>query len=291
MKLGIQINSFTWPGGPAAIGPTLARIARTADEAGVDSIWLMDHFFQIRGVGPDTDPMLEGWTTLGGLAANTSRARLGLLVGGVPYRAPGLWVKAATTLDVLSGGRAWLGLGAAWNRDEAEALGFHFPVLAERFELLEDTLRFAHEMFAGERGSEGPVNGRQVSPRRALNSPQALSRPRVPIMVGGGGEQRTLRLVARYADACNVFGGPVAVHHKFEVLRRHCEAVGRSYDEIERTTLQDVRVGESVQQVVDRIGELSDVGVEHVILTVKEAHRPERLEMVVCEVLPAARSL
>jgi F420-dependent oxidoreductase-like protein len=291
VKVGLQIPSFTWPGGAAQIGPTLSRIARTADDAGIDSIWLMDHFFQIRGLGPDTDPMLEGWTTLGWLASQTSRARLGLLVGGIHYRSPGLWVKAATTLDVLSGGRAWLGLGAAWNRDESEALGFEFPPLAGRFELLEDTLRFAHEMFQGERGSQASVAGRRVSPRRALNSPQSLSRPRIPILVGGGGEQRTLRLVARYADACNVFGGPVAIHHKFEVLRRHCEAIGRPYDEIERTTLQDVRPGESAQQLLDRFGELADVGVQHVILAVKQVHEPDRLEMLSRDVLPGVRSL
>jgi F420-dependent oxidoreductase-like protein len=298
VKVGLQISSFTWPGGTPEIGPMLGRIVRRADDAGVDSIWLMDHFFQIRGLGPDTDPMLEGWTTLGWLAGHTSQARLGLMVGGIHYRAPGLWVKAATTLDVLSGGRAWLGLGAAWNRDESEALGFVFPPLAERFELLEDTLRFAHAMFEGERGTEAPVPGRRVSPGRALNSPQALSRPRVPILVGGGGEQRTLRLVARYADACNVFGGPVAIHHKFEVLRRHCEGVGRPYEEIERTTLQDVRLalepgdrGETPDAVIDRFGELADAGAQHVIVTLKGIHEPGRLEAFLGAVLPGLRAL
>lgn len=291
MKVGLQIDSYTWPGGAGAIAATLGRIAGRADDAGFDSIWIQDHFFQIRSIGRDTEPMLEGWTTLGWLAGQTTRARLGLLVGGIHYRAPGLWIKAATTLDVLSGGRAWLGLGAAWNRDESEALGFRFPPLAERFELLEDTLRLANEMFEGERGSERPFDGRQVRATRALNSPQSLSRPRVPILVGGGGEQRTLRLVARYADACNVFGGPVAIHHKFDVLRRHCEAVGRPFDEIERTTLQDVRVGESAGQVVDRLGELSDVGVQHVILAVRDVHRDERLGIVADEVLPHVRGL
>jgi F420-dependent oxidoreductase-like protein len=298
VKVGLQIPSFTWPGGNAQIGPTLSRIVRSADEAGIDSIWLMDHLFQIRGLGPDTDPMLEGWTTLGWLAAQTSRARLGLLVGGIHFRSPGLWVKAATTLDVLSGGRAWLGLGAAWNRAESEALGIEFPSLAERFELLEDTLRFAHAMFQGERGTEEAVAGRRVSPQRALNSPQSISRPRVPILVGGGGEHRTLRLVARYADACNVFGGPVAIHHKFEVLRRHCEAIGRPYDEIERTTLQDVRLalapgerGESPEGVVERIGELADSGAEHVIVSLKDVHDHDRLDAFLGDVLPGLRAL
>ncbi|HET9613362.1 MAG TPA: TIGR03560 family F420-dependent LLM class oxidoreductase, partial [Candidatus Limnocylindrales bacterium] len=196
MKLGIQIPSFTWPGGVEAIGPTLGRIARQADDIGMDSIWVMDHFFQIRGVGPAEDPMLEGWTTLGFLAANTSRARLGLMVGGVHYRMPGLWVKAATTLDVLSGGRAWLGIGAAWNEDESLSLGFPFPPLAERFEMLEETLQIAHEMWHGERGTEAAFDGRQYHARRLMNSPQSISRPRVPIMIGGGGERKTLRLAA-----------------------------------------------------------------------------------------------
>ena len=187
MKIGLQIEAFDWPGGSAAIGPTLARIARTADDAGFDSIWLMDHFFQIAGIGPVTDPMLEGQTALGFMAAHTTRARLGLLVGGIHYRMPGLWVKATTTLDVLSGGRAWLGIGAAWNREESRALGFPFPPLGERFEMLEETLRIAHGMFSGERGSGEAFRGRHFAASRLLNSPQSLSRPRVPILVGGGG--------------------------------------------------------------------------------------------------------
>src|SRR3954454_11205450 len=238
MKVGLQVSSFTWPGGPEAIGTTLGRVAHDADEAGFDSIWVMDHFFQIRSVGRPEEPMLEGWTTLGFLAAQTRRARLGLMVGGVHYRQPGLWVKAATTLDVLSGGRAWLGIRAAWNEQESRGLGSPFPPLAERFEQLEDTLQMAHAMWEGERGTEAPFEGRHVKAGNLLNSPQSISRPRVPIMIGGGGEQKTLRLVARYADATNVFGGPEAIHHKYEVLREHCEAVGRNFDEIERSNLQ-----------------------------------------------------
>jgi F420-dependent oxidoreductase-like protein len=227
MKVGLQIDSFTWPGGAEAIGPTLARAARTADDVGFDSIWVMDHFFQIRGVGQPEEPMLEGMTALGYIAANTVRARIGLMVGGIHYRHAGLWIKATTTLDVLSGGRAWFGIGAAWNEVESRALGFPFPPLGDRFELLEDVLRMAHEMWSGERGSEGGFQGRHVTATRLLNSPQSISRPHPPIMVGGGGERRTLRLVARYADATNVFGGPTAIAHKYEVLRRHCLEVGR----------------------------------------------------------------
>jgi F420-dependent oxidoreductase-like protein len=297
MKLGLQLPSFTWPGGTAAIGPTLARIVRTADEVGFDSIWVMDHFFQIPGVGAVDEPMLEGWTTLGFLAAQTHRARLGLLVGGVPYRAPAVWVKAATTLDVLSGGRAWLGLGAAWNREEAQALGLPMPPLAERFELLEETLRYAHEMFQGERGSEGGFRGRHVQAERLLNVPQSLSRPRVPILVGGGGERRTLRLVALYADACNVFGGPAGIAHKYAVLREHCQAVGRPYDEIERTTLQhlwltrDGRDGSLTPAgMVERLGALAEAGAQHVIVSLRQVWDPETLELV-ASVIPQLRAL
>jgi len=292
MKLGLQISSFTWPGGAAEIGPTLARIARAADDAGFDSIWVMDHFFQIRSVGPTTDPMLEGYTTLGYLAAHTTRARLGLMVGGIHYRHAPLWVKATTTLDVLSGGRAWLGIGAAWNQEESDALGFPFPPLGERFELLEETLRYAHAMWASERGTEEGFAGRHVRATRLLNSPQSLSRPRPPIMIGGGGERKTLRLVAQYGDAANVFGGPVAIHHKYEVLRRHCADVGRDYDEIERSTLQSVNLAtESTSSVVDRFGELSDAGAQHVIFSLRDVHDLRNIETIGRDMVPALREL
>jgi F420-dependent oxidoreductase-like protein len=300
VKVGLQIPSFTWPGGTEAIGRTLGEIAGDADAGGFDSIWVMDHFFQIRGVGGQTEPMLEGWTTLGYLAARTSRARLGLLVGGVHYRPPGLWIKAATTLDVLSGGRAWLGIGAAWNEEESRALGFAFPPLAERFDLLEDTLRMAHGMWQGERGTEASFEGRLTHAERLLNSPQSLSRPRVPIMVGGGGERRTLRLVARYADACNVFGGPEGLAHKYRVLREHCDAVGRPYEEIERSTLQSIDPDvagastpgrQSMAEIVDRFGELADAGAEHVIFSVRDVSDPARREAVCADLVPALQAL
>jgi len=292
MKIGLQIDSFTWTGGTASIGPTLARVARQADDVGFDSIWVMDHFFQIRGVGPAEDPMLEGWTTLGFLAANTSRARLGLMVGGVHYRWPGLWVKAATTLDVLSGGRAWLGIGAAWNQEESQGLGFPFPPLGERFEMLDETLQIAHQMFEGERGSEGQFHGRQYHASRLMNSPQSISRPRVPIMIGGGGERKTLRLVAQYADATNVFGGPTAIHHKYEVLRQHCEDVGRDPNEIERSTLQGINLAaESPSQTIDRFGELSDAGAQHIIVSVRGVEDPTQLERIGRELIPQLQAL
>ncbi len=297
MKVGLQLSSFTWPGGTPAIGPTLGRIAREADDAGFDSIWVMDHFFQIRVVGRPEEPMLEGWTALGYLAALTQRARLGLMVGGVHYRAPGLWVKAATTLDVLSGGRAWLGLGAAWNEEESRGLGFAFPPLRERFELLEDTLRVAHAMFEGRRGTDEEFTGTHTHATRLLNSPQSISRPRPPIMIGGGGEQKTLRLVAQYGDACNVFGGPEMLRRKYAILDEHCATVGRDPADIERSTLQQVRLaiggaeGESPAQVVERFATLRDAGAQHVIFSVRGIADPAVMEILARDVIPALHAL
>jgi F420-dependent oxidoreductase-like protein len=298
VKIGFQINRFDWPGGTAAIGPTLGRHVRAADDAGFDSIWVMDHFFQIRGLGPAEDPMLEGWTALGFMAAHSSRARLGLMVGGVHYRLPGLWVKAATTLDVLSGGRADPEDRAAWNEEESDGLGFPFPPLGRRFEMLEETLRIAHEMWAGERGTEAAFEGSRYRATRLLSSPQALSRPHPPILIGGGGEQKTLRLVARYADACNVFGGPEQIAHKYAVLRERCEEEGRPYDEIERTTLQMARVTRdgaggtmTPTAFVDHLGALADAGAEHVILGIPQQDVDAWIDLVGSSVIPAARSL
>jgi F420-dependent oxidoreductase-like protein len=290
LKFGLQVNSFTWPGGAAAIGPTLGRITRAADDAGFDSIWVMDHFFQIRGLGPPEAPMLEGTTALGFMAAHSERARLGLMVGGVHYRAPGLWIKSATTLDVLSGGRAWFGIGAAWNEEESAGLGFPMPPLGQRFEWLEDTLQMAYAMWSGGSGSGQPFAGRRAAATRLLNSPQSISRPRVPIMIGGGGERKTLRLVAQYADACNVFGGPQRVAHKYAVLREHCERLGRPYEEIERSNLQSVDLErESPDQVVDRFGALGEAGAQHIIFSLRGVSDTSRLERIGAEVLPQLR--
>ncbi|HEY8178401.1 MAG TPA: TIGR03560 family F420-dependent LLM class oxidoreductase, partial [Candidatus Limnocylindria bacterium] len=278
------------PGGDAEIGPTLGRIARTADEVGFDSIWVMDHFFQIRSVGKAEEPMLEGMTALGFMAAHSSQARIGLMVGGIHYRPPGLWLKAVTTLDVLSGGRAWFGIGAAWNEEESVALGFPMPPLRERFEWLEDTLQMAYGMWSGGSGSGERFEGRQVTATRLLNSPQAISRPRVPIMIGGGGEQKTLRLVAQYADACNVFGGPERIAHKYAVLREHCERLGRPYEEIERSNLQGVDLdNESADEVVDRFGALGEAGAQHIIFSLRGVTDTAKLERLGAEVFPQLR--
>jgi F420-dependent oxidoreductase-like protein len=292
VRFGLQVNQFTWPGGAAAIGPTLARVVRTADEAGFDSIWVMDHFFQIRGLGPPEAPMLEGQTALGFIAAHTERARLGLMVGGVHYRSPGLWIKMTTSLDVLSGGRAWFGIGAGWNVHESKGLGFAFPPLKERFEWLEDTLRMAHEMWSSGSGTHEALEGRRLHATHLINSPQSISRPRVPILVGGGGERKTLRLVAQYADACNLFGrSPEFVSGKLEILREHCDRLGRPYDEIERTVLTSADLdAESTDAVVERFGGLGEAGAQHVIFSVRGVADTTRLERIANEVFPRLRS-
>jgi alkanesulfonate monooxygenase SsuD/methylene tetrahydromethanopterin reductase-like flavin-dependent oxidoreductase (luciferase family) len=222
------------------------------------------------------------------------------MVGGVHYRNPGLWVKAATTLDVLSGGRAWLGIGAAWNQAESEGLGFPWPNTAERFEMLEDTLRIADGMWQGERGSEEDFVGRQFHATRLLNVPQSISRPRVPILIGGGGEKKTLRLVAQYADASNLFGGPDQLVPKYAILAEHCAAVGRDFTEIERTNMQGIGIGtagawsqapESPDAIVERLGRLAEVGVQHVIVNFAEANDPALIELLGSTVLPQLRGV
>ena len=291
MRFGLQINQFTWPGGAAAIGPTLARVGRAADDAGFDSIWVMDHFFQIRGLGPPEAPMLEGQTALGFLAAHTEKARLGLMVGGVHYRAPALWIKATTTLDVLSGGRAWFGIGAAWNEHESKGLGFTFPRLGERFELLEDTLRMAREMWSGGSGTGESFEGTRTTATHLINSPQSITRPRVPILVGGGGERKTLRLVAQYADACNIFGrSPEFVRAKLAVLHEHCDRLGRPYEEIERTVLTSIDVEkDSTDAIVARFGELGEAGAQHLIFSLRSVADTSRLERIGADILPQLR--
>ena len=202
MKIGLQIPSFTWPGGPEKIGRKLAEIARTAEHAGFVSLWVMDHFFQIGGVGPVENEMLESYATLAYLAGLTKKVKLGAMVTGVVYRHPGILIKTVTTLDVLSGGRAYLGIGAAWNEQEAHGLGIPFPPLKERFERLEETLQIAHLMWSGK---QDPFEGKYYHTRPASQQPATLSKPHPPILIGGMGEKKTLRLVAKYADACNLF--------------------------------------------------------------------------------------
>lgn len=234
MRLGVHVYAFTVPGGPPAIAPELARVGRAVEAAGVSHLSVMDHYFQMERILPATDPMLEGYTTLGFLAAHTSTARLGLLVTGVNYRRPGLLAKIVSTLDVLSSGRAELGIGAAWYEREHRGLGVPFPPVAERFERLEETLRICLQMWDPE--NDGPFEGKHYRLAETLCSPQPISKP--PILIGGGGERKTLRLVAQYADACNLFAtSPEEVGRKLDVLRTHCDAVGRDYDTIKKTML------------------------------------------------------
>ena len=231
MKIGLQIPDFSTPRGPERLGAELATVARTADDAGFEYIAVMDHFFQIPAVGPAENEMLEGYTTLGYLAACTRRAALLTVITGVHYREPGILAKIVTTLDVLSNGRAWLGVGAGWNEEESRGLGVPFPPVAERFERLEETLQICLQMWHGD---EQPYQGKHYTLERPLNSPQSMTRPHPPIMIGGGGEKKTLRMVAQYADACNLFAGRDEAR-KLDVLRQHCEAVGRDYDTIYKT--------------------------------------------------------
>jgi F420-dependent oxidoreductase-like protein len=290
MKLGLHIPDYTWPGGPDRLGHDLARVGQAAEEAGFDRVSVMDHFFQIRGVGPPEHEMLEAYTTLGYLAAHTARVKLLTLVTGVVYRQPGLLAKAVTTLDVLSGGRAMLGIGAAWNEEESRGLGLNFPPIAERFELLEDALKICLQMWSGD---DGPFTGTHAKLERTLNSPQAISRPHPPILIGGSGERKTLRLVARYAQACNLFPGP-DLDHKLDVLRQHCETEGRDYDEIEKTVLFNFDVGpngEHVGELVDGLRDLHRRGFQVAHGRVTDVWRITPLEIIGREVLPAIAEL
>src|SRR6202050_761076 len=201
MKLGLHICDFTWPAGPSHLGAQLAEVAHAAEQAGVDRVSVMDHVWQIGNLGPPEHEMLEAYTALGWLAARTERVKLLTVVTAVVYRDPGLLAKAITTLDVLSGGRAILGIGAAWNEAESRGLGLLFPPTAERFERLEEALQIVGQMWSD---SEAPYEGKHYHLERTLNSPQPLTRPRPPILIGGGGERKTLRLVAKYADAWNI---------------------------------------------------------------------------------------
>jgi len=286
----LQIPDFNGAGGAQQLGRQLATVARTADDAGFDSIGVMDHFFQISMIGPPEQDMLEAYTTLGFLAAATTRARLLTLVTGVVYRHPGLLAKMVTTLDVLSGGRAWLGIGAAWNEQEARGLGIPFPPLAERFERLEETLQICLQMWAGD---ELPFDGEHYQLERPLNRPPAVTLPHPPIMIGGSGERKTLRLVARYAQACNLFPGP-ELPRKLDVLRAHCEAEGRDYDEIEKTVIFrfDVgRRGERVSELVDQLGSFAELGIDMAIGGVAGAWSLKPLEVMGSEVIPAVAGL
>jgi F420-dependent oxidoreductase-like protein len=290
MKFGITVPRFVTPQGDAGIGPELAAIARAANEGGLDSLWVMDHFFQIPMVGEAEQPMLEGYAALAFMAGLTDRISLGTLVTGVTYRHPGVLIKTVTTLDVLSGGRAWLGIGAGWYEREHLGLGVPFPPTAERFERLEETLQIANLMWSGE---VGPFAGKHYQLAETLNQPMPLSIPRPRIMVGGGGEQKTLRLVARYADACNLFAMPTdegmaTLTHKLDVLREHCEREGRPFESIEKTVLGPAPLAEPHPMAVPPaalipfVEQLTTLGIDHYICA---AVNPAGVDVLVDQVV------
>lgn len=289
MKIGLQIPRFAWPGGDAALAGKLAEIGRVADDAGFASIWVMDHYFQMEMMGGPDEPMLEGYSALSYLAAITRRPRLGTLVTGVNYRYPGFLIKAATNLDVLSGGRTYFGLGAGWYEREARGLGFPFPPTKERFEMLEEVLQLAHHMWAGRRD---PFIATHYQLAEPLCNPMPISQPHPPILVGGMGERKTLRLVAQYADACNLFAraGLGTLCDKLDALRDHCDILGRDYDAIEKTTLDTVYVAPGKQSAADVIAkcrDLAKLGISHAIFNMPNVHDIAPLETFGREIIPA----
>ncbi|HEY7122750.1 MAG TPA: LLM class F420-dependent oxidoreductase [Ktedonobacterales bacterium] len=295
MRIGLHVPNFTWPGGPAALRERLTEVARTADDAGFSFLTVMDHFFQIGVQGPVEMEMLEGYSALTFLAGATKRVRLGTMVTGITYRHPGVLVKTATTLDVLSGGRAFLGLGAAWFEREHVGLGVPFPPLKERFERLEETLRIAQHMFAGKRE---PYTGQHYQLAEPLLSPAPLSQPRIPILVGGSGEQKTLRLVAQYADGCNLFGDPEIHRQKLNVLKRHCDTVGRPYAEILRTANSRIFVTERGEngsltpaQALQQVRAMGEAGVQLANFSMPNVSSLEPLEIFGREIIPAVADL
>ena len=288
MKLGLHYWNYSIPSDPSEMAATLSETARIADEAGFSGFSVMDHYFQMEHAGSAAEPMLEAYTTLGYVAAMTERMTLGVLVTGVMYRHPGLLAKIVTTLDVLSGGRGRLGVGASWYEREQVGLGVPVVPVAERFERLEETLQICLQMWSDD---NGPFNGRHYQLAETLCVPQPLSRPHPPILVGGGGEKKTLLLVARYADACNVFGSsPADVAGKLDVLRSHCEAEGRDYDRIEKTVLAVIPALADVDAFLAAAREYAALGVTE-LAVMPDRHPVEFAEQIAERVLPGLADL
>jgi F420-dependent oxidoreductase-like protein len=287
MKISFQLVWFNWEERDQ-FGSILTNLARAIDQSGFDSLWIIDHYFQMEGAGRAEDPLLESYTVLSYVAALTQNIGLGTLVTGVSYRHPGALIKTVTSLDVLSGGRAWLGIGAGWYEREARGLGLPFPPLAERFERLEETLAIARQMWAGD---TSPFNGKHYQLAEPINQPQPLSQPHPSILIGGEGERKTLRLVAQYADACNFDGGigPDGVRHKLNVLRVHCDAVERDYDGIDKTLVTGV-AGRSEQQLVDYCGTMADAGIQHIIFNDPQDYTLAPIETL-ARIIPTVRDL
>lgn len=289
MKLGLHINDFGWPVGTERIASTIAGIGQAADEAGFATIAVMDHVWQHPYAGGAAGPVLECYATLAFLAAHTSRARLLALATPVSYRFPGMLAKTVTTLDVLSGGRAWLGIGVGDYEDEAVGLGIPYPPAGERYELLEETLEICLRMWSGEQGDGRPYAGKHTQMSRTLNLPQSLTRPHPPIMIAGSGERRTLPLVARYGDACNIKPGP-DIPDKLEVLRRLCDEAGRDYAAIEKTCPYYFDVGENGSKVgvlIDQLRGFARMGIQTVYGRVVNDYQVTPIEIMGREVIPA----
>ena len=290
MQIGLQIPSFKYPGGTAAIRPKLKEIATTAEEAGFYSLWVMDHYYQIQGLFGEayTDPMLESYTTLGYLAGLTQKPYLGVLVTGVIYRHPAVLLKMVTTLDVLSGGRAYLGIGAAWYENEAIGYGIPYPSTSERFELLEDNLQLATALW---RSDEIAFEGKHLSAPAVTNNPRPLSIPHPRIMIGGTGPKKTLRMVAQYADACNIgaWVGEENMQKALDTLKAHCETLGRDYDTIEKTSLSTVHLSgaDTVDSIIGQLEKLSAMGFSHAIVNMPDVHTITPLETFASEIIPA----
>jgi F420-dependent oxidoreductase-like protein len=285
MKIGLHVTDFTWPGGPSSLADDLTRVAVAAEDNGFARLSVMDHVWQIGPYGPPENEMLEAYTALGYLAARTARIELLAWVSAVVYREPGLLAKMVTTLDVLSQGRALLGIGAAWNEPESRGLGLPFPPTAERFERLEEALQICLQMWSDD---DGPYRGKHYQLERTLNSPPPLTRPHPPILIGGGGEKKTLRLVAQYAQACNLFAGP-ELPHKLDVLRAHCDRLGRDHDEIEKTVMLRFDPGddgEHVDALLEQLQELAGLGVSEVHGSVANVSRITPLEIMGERVIP-----
>lgn len=290
MKIGLQIPDFDWPGGPERITPTLVEMVQAADELGYHSVSLADHVMQGSFLGGAEKPILECLSTYGFVAAHTSRVQLIPTVIAAPFRAPGMLAKMVTTLDVLSGGRMWLGIGAGYDEDETRGLGLPLPPVPERLEWLEETIQICLQMWQGD---ETPFSGRHFQLERPLNSPKSLARPHPPIMIGGSGEKVTLKLVARYADACNLYPLP-DLPHKLDVLRAHCEAEGRDYDAIEKVCMYHLNLnedGSNTGEMIEGLRGLAAHGIETVIAWVIGGHRITPIEAIARDVIPAVAEL
>ncbi len=283
MRTGIHYWNYTTPGGASAIAEDIVATAKVAEDGGFDQFTVMDHWFQMDATGDPAQPMLEAYTTLGFVAAHTSRLRIGPLVVGVTYRHPGLLAKTASTLDVLSGGRSFFGIGAACNEREHAALGVPFPPIAERFERLEETLRIAKQMWSDD---DGPFEGRHYRLAQTLNSPQPVSSPHPPIMIGGKGKRKTLRLAAQFAQIVNFTSAdPEEVAELLDVLRRHCDDVGTDYDAIEKQALAG-RLNPDAPGWLDHVKRLRDLGIDLVVLSVRPDRQLEWVKRLADEVVP-----